>query len=405
MPFGVNVAQEEFQCRLQEKLTDLDGVRIIRDDILVVGHGDTDEEDEADHEQNLRKLLERARAVNFKLNSKKMNLKQPQVKFMGHVLSNEGLKPDPDKVRAVTDMPKPTSKKETLSLLGFINYLARFLPRMSEVAQPIRELTIANARFIWSPQHDRAFDEVKTLVVSHPVLKHYDVGEEVTVQMGCERTWPMRNVTTERTASRFRLENSDFNWTGLGVRSDRERMLKYCFACTKFSQYISRRDNVTVECDHKPLQSIFKKSLLHAPCRLQRIMLRLERYNIDVTYKPETQMCVSDHSSSRAFLKNTGPDDDEFQVFALEVEKLSPFNTLKVSGDKLTERQHPTEQDPVLQTLKSVVQTGWPEQREQVPVETRAYWNFREELTPHIGIMLKNNRIIIPTLMRPDITS
>ena len=55
---------------------------------------------------------------------------------MGHVISHEGPKPDPDKVRAVTDMPRPTSKQETLSLLGFINYLAKFLPRLSEVAQP-----------------------------------------------------------------------------------------------------------------------------------------------------------------------------------------------------------------------------------------------------------------------------
>lgn len=79
-------------------------------------------------------------------------------------------------------MPKPTCKKETLSLLGFINYLAKFLPRLSEVAQPLRELTLANAQFVWSKQHDKAFDEVKKLVASHPVLKYYDINEEVTIQ-------------------------------------------------------------------------------------------------------------------------------------------------------------------------------------------------------------------------------
>ena len=182
MPFGISVAPEEFKCKLQEKLTGLEGVEILRDDLLVVGYGDTQEEADANHDENLRKLLDRAREVKLKLNSKKMNLKKPQVKFMGHVISKDGLKPDPDKVKAVENMPKPTCKKETLSLLGFINYLAKFLPRPSEVAQPLTDLTLTNAQFIWSEQHNKAFNEVKKLVANHPVLKYYDINDEVTIQ-------------------------------------------------------------------------------------------------------------------------------------------------------------------------------------------------------------------------------
>ena len=92
------------------------------------------------------------------------------------------LKPDLDKVKAVKIMPKPTCKQEVLSLLGFINYLAKFLPKLSEVAQPLRDLTRANAQFIWSRQHDKEFEDMKKLVVQHPVLKYYDISEEVTPQ-------------------------------------------------------------------------------------------------------------------------------------------------------------------------------------------------------------------------------
>ena len=67
-------------------------------------------------------------------------------------------------------------------LLGFINYLAKFLPRLSEVAQPLRNLTLTNAQFMWSEQHDKAFDELKKLVANHPVLKYYDINDEVTIQ-------------------------------------------------------------------------------------------------------------------------------------------------------------------------------------------------------------------------------
>ena len=181
MPFGINLAPEEFECKLHEKIGNLEGVEILRDDILVAGYGDTQEEADANHDQNLRRLLVRAREINLKLNSKKMNFKKPEVKFMGHVISKDGLKPDPEKVRAVKDMPKPTNKQETQSLLGFINYLAKFLPRLSEVSQPLRELTLANTPFVWSPQHDKAFEEIKQLAIKHPVLKYYDVEEEVTL--------------------------------------------------------------------------------------------------------------------------------------------------------------------------------------------------------------------------------
>ena len=139
----------------------------------MVGYGDTQEEGDANHEENLRKLRDRANEVNLKLNSTKMNLKKPEVKFLGHVISKGGLKQDPDKVEVVENMPKPTCKKETRSLLGFINYLVKFLPRLSEVAQPLRDLTLTNAQFIFPEQHNKAFDEVKKLVANYPVLKYY----------------------------------------------------------------------------------------------------------------------------------------------------------------------------------------------------------------------------------------
>lgn len=79
-------------------------------------------------------------------------------------------------------MPKPTTKQETQSLLGFVNYLSKFLPKLSEVAKPLRDLTVKNAPLMWSPQHDKSFNKVKQLVVNHPVLKYYNMKEEVTIQ-------------------------------------------------------------------------------------------------------------------------------------------------------------------------------------------------------------------------------
>lgn len=400
LPFGINLAPEVFERILQEKLSGLDGVEVLRDDILVTGCGETDAEANQNHDENMRRLLQRAHEVGLKLNSQKISLRKSEVKFMGHVLTKDGLKADPDKVKAVKEMPKPTCKKEVLHLLGFVNYLSKFLPKLSEVAQPLRELTMKNASFTWSTQHDKAFSEVKQLVVKHPVLRYYDINEEVTVQTdasdrGLGATL-LQNGQPVAFASRS-LSEIETRYAQI-----EKECLAVVFGCERFSQYISRREKVTVETDHKPLQSIFKKSILAAPCRLQRMLLRLQRFNLEVIYKPGSQMYVADHLS-RAFLKDEESLIDDFQVFALEIEKLNPFDTLKVTKERLAQLQKATEQDKDLQTLKTTVVVGWPELKEYVPVNIQEYWNYRDEISVHNGILFKNQRVIIPAAMRREI--
>jgi len=118
MPFGVTLAPEEFEWKLHEKLDDLPGVVVLRDDVLVMGYGETQEEAIEDHDSSLIKLLQRAKETNLKLNKSRIKLRQPQVKFMGHVITNQGLKPDPEKVQAVDEMPIPACKKELATPLG-----------------------------------------------------------------------------------------------------------------------------------------------------------------------------------------------------------------------------------------------------------------------------------------------
>ena len=180
--------------------------------------------------------------------------------------------------------------------------------------------------------------------------------------------------------------------------------LAIVFACDKFSQYIAGRDRTTVESDHKPLEFIFQKSVLSAPCRLQRMLLRLQRYNIAVQYKPGPQMYVADHLS-RASLVSSEKSQDNFQVFAMELESMNPLASVKVSPERLTQIQTSTAHDPVLQVLKTTVLTGWPESREATLIAIQDYWNYREDITLHNSILFKSQRVIIPKAMRSEILS
>ena len=239
----------------------------------------------ADHDKNLIALLQRCRERNVKLNKDKFVFKQQKLKYCGHVLTSEGILPDPAKVEAITQMPRPRSKTEVRRLLGMINYLGKFLPQLSDVSEPLRNLTKEQNQFIWSKVHQDAFNKLTQLISEPPLLRYYDLEEEVTIetdasdyelgavllQVGRPVVFASRTMTeTERRYSQIEKE------------------------------YLALVEKITAVTDHKPLETILAKSINSAPKRLQRMMLRLQKYRLNIVYKKGTQMYISDHLSRSA---------------------------------------------------------------------------------------------------------
>jgi hypothetical protein len=127
-------------------------VSVITDYILRYGCGDTHEEAMADHDRNLTARLQRTRDVDLKLNKNKLRLKLPSVTYMGHLLTTEGLRPDTEKITAIQNMGTQTDVKSLQRLLGFVNYLAKFMPRLSDVCEPLRRLTDKDIEWTCLPQ-------------------------------------------------------------------------------------------------------------------------------------------------------------------------------------------------------------------------------------------------------------
>lgn len=260
MPFGIKPAAEEYQRRQHEVLQGLTGVSVIAASTAVEKPL---EEALTDHDRNLTALLQRAREVNLKLNKKKLKLKLSCVPCMGHLLTTEGLCPDPEKVAAVQHMQTPTDVKSLQRFLGFVNYLAKFLPHLSDVCEPLRRLTDKDVEWTWLSQHESAVDTVKQLVTCHPVLKYYNLQEEVTLQCDASETGLgaalLQNGQPVAFASRTQTP------TEQRYAQIEKECLAIVFACDKFDQYLHGRDYITVHSDHKPLEVIFKKPLLTAP--------------------------------------------------------------------------------------------------------------------------------------------
>ncbi|XP_019614733.1 PREDICTED: uncharacterized protein K02A2.6-like [Branchiostoma belcheri] len=154
LPFGIKSSPEEFQRRLDQALEGLEGIKPIVDDILVWGEGETMAEAISHHDANLKRLMQRCRERGLKLNAEKVKLRQQEVPFHGHLITSQGLKVDPSKVTAVMKMPRPEDAQGVQRLIGFVTYLAKFLPKLSDICEPLRKL-IAKETSLSGPRRMR----------------------------------------------------------------------------------------------------------------------------------------------------------------------------------------------------------------------------------------------------------
>ena len=125
-----------------------------------------------------------------------------------------------------------------------------------------------------------------------------------------------------------------------------KEMLAIVFGTNKFHQYFYG-EQVSVETDHKPLESLFKKPLSKAPQRIQRMMLRVQHYDLKINYVPGNQLLIAD-TLSRASQSESTLSADEFEVHLL----------IQISMDKADEWKRKTDSDPVLSRLREVVLNG-----------------------------------------------
>ena len=192
MPFGITVAGDVFQQKLDECFGHIKNLIVIADDIMVIGK----HHNHKDHDLAFTTLLQTARRCNVKLNYDKLKFKCTEVNFYGKTYTTDGCKPAQSKITAIVEMPPPSSKKEVQSFIGMINYLTKFSPRLTELAEPIRELVKEKVPFNWGPEHQESFTMLKKELVRAPVLAYYHPWKENCTANRCQYQGPRSLPTT-----------------------------------------------------------------------------------------------------------------------------------------------------------------------------------------------------------------
>ena len=168
LAMGLSLSSDVFESTIRDIIKDLHGVVNIADDILVFG------KDAGEHDRNLLALLDKCREVNLTLNPKKLKFKSQSVPFFGNIVTNKGIRPDPSKVQAIKDWPVPNCLKDLQSFLGAVNFLSKFIPKLSKLRLPLQGLCKKDVDFVWSETHQEAFNTIKDAICEEPLLSYYD---------------------------------------------------------------------------------------------------------------------------------------------------------------------------------------------------------------------------------------
>lgn len=380
MPFGLRMSQDVFQHRMDGILERVGkGVIGIADDVIV--YGNTEQE----HDVALFALMKIAQEEGLCFNSAKCAIKTPSINFFGQVYDQHGIHPDPTKVDDIHSLPSPDNKGALQHFLGMVTYMGPFIPNLSTLTSPLRNLLKKDVEFSWTASHEAAFTKLKENICKEASLSYFDPAEASTIQVDASSSGLGACLLQKGRPVAFAskaLTNTEQRYANI----ERE-MLAVVFGCTRFHNYIYGKPFV-IETDHKPLENIAMKNINTMPARLQRLFLTIQQYDCDIHYRPGKEMVLPDSLSRLPSRDKTAIDLDVRVQF------------VHFSAQRLQELKQETGSDPTLSSLLAVISHGWPDDCRQLPKYLRPYWSFRQELTAEDGIVCRGDRAVIPEAMK-----
>ena len=392
LPMGISSAPEVFSRAIQQILQGLDGVSNLVDDICV--YAPTKEL----HDQRLEVVLSKLQKAGVTLNPDKCVFGASTLKYLGFLITKSGILPDPDKVSAISKYPAPTNIHEVRRFLGMVNNLARFVPNLSSVLEPIRSLLRKDASYSWDATQQEAFDKVKSILVSPDVLVLYNPKLETCVRADSS-SFGLGAVLLQRVNNQWKpvsyisrsLTPTESRYTTI-----EKEALVITLSCERLSQYLLGT-HFLIQTDHNPLVSLLaKKRLDELPVRVQRFRLRLLRFSYSIEYISGSQQTVAD-ALSRAPLTDSVSLNDMSLCEVIDDYASGMISSLPASKGMLQEIKLKQDQDSVLKTIKEYCCSEWPDRIEDKFLQ---YYSVRDDLAVIDGLLVKGFRLVIPPCLR-----
>ena len=416
-PYGVSSISEHYNRRMDECLSGITNLAKIVDDCAVYSR--TEEE----HRAKVREFLKKCEEKRISLNAEKMQVCKKTVRFGGFDLSPDGYSMSDDITQAIRDFPTPGSIKTLRGYFGLVNQLAASNKDVAQCLEPLRALLKTKNDFIWTETHEEAFNKSKQKLVSTIKLAYYDVSKKTRLCTDASRTglgfvlqqqhdddW-----RTVQTGSRF-LTDAESRYAVIELE-----MLGVAWAIHKCKYFLCGMPCFEIITDHNPLVPILNSHRLDEieNPRLQRLRTRIMGYNFFAKHikgkdndapdalsrYPSTKPAMNDELAELdAFSDDAAPTSREtrVQIIALEEQEDNgnDLNEQPEENLRITELREYADRDQSYADLKDIIKNGFPDTRNQLPVNLRIYWRSKEHFSLEDDLILHGVRLLIPERLR-----
>ena len=400
-PMGLNPSGDWWCKKSDEALVGLEGVTKLVDDILVQA---------ADEDELLRRMeavLLRCRQHGITLSRKKVEVGE-EVNFAGHKVSADGVRPDPTKLDAIAQFPTPTDVTALKSFFGLANQLGTYLPDLAQATDRLRALLKKGVAWVWTPEHQAAFEEAKRILTSPAIVKYFDPTLRSSVYTDASRAglgYVLIQHTPDGGAHLIACGSRALNSAEKRYAPVELECLGVVFAVSKLDFFMGGSPKpFQIVTDHRPLIGTFNRPLSETVNpRIQRLRLKLVGKNIDVVWQPGKRNRIADALSRAPVLPPTPLTEEDSAEEVAFVRRASA-----VSGGGMRVITEAAQDDDDYQQVIDVLQRGVDPKNLPTEHPARAFKNIWERMavTEVKGVdvlTLDFRRVIVPRQARSSI--
>ena len=402
VPFGLAQAPAYFQNLMNKVLAGLSFAIAYLDDIIIFS--ETPEE----HLKHIRIVLDRLQQANLKMKRSKCSFFKKELHYLGHLITTNGLKPQPEKVKAISELKPPTTPKGVRGFLGMVGYYRKFISRFADAARPLTKLIRRESKFEWTNDCQVGFDYLRTCLMSDPILKYADpnkryviftdASDQAAAGVLCQEYPDSNGKITEHPIAYLsgQFTDTQFKWSTIVKEG---YAIYYCIK--KWRPYLEGAE-ILLKSDAKSLEKFLEGKTDNT--KLDRWSLELQGRGIKCVHIPGNQNKAADCLSRLPFVvrkRNDNPLHDQTETKINCIDPLDPdMNTsCRLCEVDLTDTKELQDQDRHCIRIKSLLQKP----NGKLPERERYFFENDLSCYKTLDMGKEHKAVVVPSVLIPTI--